>query len=104
MSRPGSSRSALPARLAPTTAGVVAAEVAAAAATEAAASLRLRLRLVDDERPAVHLVLVKFVDGLLRVFIRGHFDEREPARAARRHVTHDADAFDGAGLAEQIVQ
>jgi len=40
-------------------------------------------------------------DGGLSLFVGRHFDEAEPTCAARRHVAHDADGFNRAGLREQ---
>src|SRR5687767_9676475 len=77
-------------------------ESAAPAATAAESALGLRPRFVDHQRPAVELVFVQLTDRSLRLFVRTHLDEREPACAAGRHISHHADAVDLASLAEQL--
>jgi hypothetical protein len=100
-------RSALPARpasAAPASSTIAAAATAAATATEVAAANRLRPRLVDDQRPAIKLVLMEFVDRLLRVFVGRHFDKRKPARPAGGLVAHHAHVVDSSGAAEEFCQ
>ena len=81
------------------------ATTAAAAATAAAeAAFRLRPRFVHHQRAAVHLMLVELGDGLLRVVVVSHLDERESARAAGGHVAHHPDVVHLAGPAEQLRQ
>ena len=53
---------------------------------------------------AAHLELVELRGRLLRFLVGRHLDEREPARAARRGVTHDAHRLDRAGLAEEFLE
>jgi hypothetical protein len=95
------------------TAKVVAAVTStpAAAATESAASTatarptpatgRFRLRLIHDNRAPVHLMLMEFLDRLLRGLVIRHFDEAESARASRGHVAHDPGTCDIANSAEE---
>src|SRR5262245_35369896 len=104
---------ALPARLAPAAPAAATALVAvpaaaaaavAAAPAEAARSLGARTRLVDRQIAAAERIVVKLVDRLLRVFVRRHLDEREPARAAGGHIAHHLDRVDGAGRGEELLQ
>jgi hypothetical protein len=74
----------------------------ATAATPAKAPFGLRTRFVHHQRTTFHLMFVEFVDGFLRIFIRGHLDESKPARAAGGHVAHHADAVHLAGTAEEL--
>src|SRR5262245_691002 len=92
----------LPARLAASTAA--AAAIAAVSAAAAEAALRFRPRLVDGQRAPAHLVLIQFARRLLRFFVGGHLDEREPARPTRRGVAHHSNRFDGPGAAEELLQ
>ena len=78
------------------------AAAAAAATTASESTFRFWTRLVDDERPAVHLLLMELGDGLLGFFVRAHLDEREASRTACRHVAHHADGVHLAGPAEQF--
>src|SRR5258708_32787213 len=71
-----------------------------AAATESA--FRFRSSLVHHERATVHLMLMEFADGLRRILVVHHFDEREAAGAAGRHVPHHPDVVHLAGAAEQL--
>src|SRR5438094_257963 len=68
----------------------VTAAAPAAPATEAAAarSLGARARFVHREVPAAELMVVELVDRRLGLLVRRHLDEREPTRAAGRHVAH----------------
>ena len=84
-----------------TAAVVSAAAPASEAATGAGRELRLRLRLVDDERTPLHLVLVELGDGLLGLGVGGHLDEPESARPAGGHVAHDAHVLDSPHLREE---
>src|SRR5262245_14884343 len=94
----------LPARL-PAPAATAAAPIAAiAAATTTEPAFGLGPRFVDGQRTAAHLILVEFRRRLLRLFVRSHFHERKPARAASGGIAHHADRFDGAGLAEELLQ
>src|SRR6185295_5527329 len=93
----------LPARFR-TAARVAAAIAVSAAAAESARSFRLRTRLVDRQAAAAQLIVVQLGNGLLRLFVRAHLHEREPARPARGHVAHHLHRFDGAGAGEQVLQ
>jgi hypothetical protein len=73
-----------------------------AATTEVTTTDWLRSRLVHDQRAAIELVLMQFVDRLLCVVIGGHFHERKPARAASCLIAHDTDVVDGSRTAEQL--
>src|SRR5690606_23427869 len=89
----------LPARLAPAGPEAAAGEPAASAAATGA---RLtRTRLVDRDRPAAELRVVQRAGRLLRLVVRAHLHEPEPARAARGHVTDHLRALDRPILAEQ---
>jgi hypothetical protein len=43
-------------------------------------------------------------DRFLSLFVGRHLDERESARTAGRRITHDANRFDVAGAAEQLLE
>jgi hypothetical protein len=47
---------------------------------------------------------VEHLDCLLGVFLRRHFDERKPARAAGHAILHYVDRHYDAGLREMILQ
>src|SRR5450830_1519103 len=79
-----------------------AATAASASAASAESTFWLRPGFVHHERTSIHLVLVELGDGLRRVLVIHHFDEREPAGAAGRHVPHHPDVVHLAGLAEQL--
>ena len=64
---------------------------ASAVSSAAAAVLCLGPRLVDIKRAPPHLRAVQGRDGLLSVFVAGHFHKAEPARAPGIAVRHDAD-------------
>ena len=76
---------------------------AATAATEPAAG-RLGPCFVDREGAAAELCLVQLIDRALGVVVARHFDEREPAGPASRHVPHDADGIDRADLPEHLFE
>src|SRR5262245_52607005 len=105
----------LPAGLAPAAPAAAAAVIAAApaaaapaavpaAAAKAAGSLRTRPRFVDRQIAATERIVVQLVDRLLRVFVRGHLDERESACATRGHVAHHLDRVDRAGRGKELLQ
>jgi hypothetical protein len=60
-------------------------------AASATAALGLRARFVDVDGAAADLRTVQGRDGLISIFVAGHFDETESARAPRVAVGHDAD-------------
>src|SRR5262249_37927537 len=91
---------ALPARLAASAAAAAVAAESAAAAGE----FRFGSGFVHRQAAAAHLILIELGSGLLRFLVSGHLDEREPARAPRRGVAHDAHRFHRAGLAEELLQ
>jgi hypothetical protein len=94
---------ALPAWLAaPTTAATIPTAAASAAATEIAAADGFRPRFIHHQRPSIELILMEVVDRFLRVFVRGHFDERKATRAPRGLVTHHAHVVDSSGPAEEF--
>jgi hypothetical protein len=62
-----------------------------AASTTTTAALGLRARFVDVDGAAADLRTVQGRDGLISIFVAGHFDETESARAPRVAVGHDAD-------------
>src|SRR5829696_4846935 len=68
---------------------VVAATATPATASAAAAAeppFGLRAGFFHYERASIHLLFIGLGDGLLRVIVGRHFDERESAGAAGRHV------------------
>jgi hypothetical protein len=83
-----------------TTAAITTIASAPATATE----FRFGPRFIDDERPAAHVGSVEFLDGRLCILFGLHLNEREPARAARGVVAHDAHRLNGARLPEQILE
>src|SRR5262249_2809163 len=89
-------RSALPARLRAATTCVT--------ATEATRMLGLRPRFVDGEASPAELIGVQLGDGFLRLLVRAHFHEREPARAPRGHIAHHCNRFDGSRPREQLLE
>jgi hypothetical protein len=88
---------------APATASTASTPAAAIAASpaESASTFRLGPRFVHRERPAPELRRVQLRDGLLRIGVAAHLDERESAGAPRRHVAYDPYGLDGACLLEQ---
>src|SRR5579863_3018040 len=96
-------RAKLPARLA-TVAAAAAAEPAPAAPASASAELRLRAGFVNGESASAELRAVQLRDRLLGVGIRGHLDEREAARAARRVVPNHADRVHTTSPAEEFAK
>src|SRR5262249_8935250 len=89
-------RSALPARLRAATTCVT--------ATEATRMLGLRPRLVDGEASPAELIGVQLGDGFLRLLVRAHFHEREPAGAPRGHIAHHCNRFYGSRAREQLLE
>src|SRR5829696_3573373 len=89
----------LPARLPLASAAAVA---SAAPATAVESPFGLRAGLVHYERASIHLLFMELGDGLLRVIVGRHFDERESAGAAGRHVPHYPDVVHLARTAEQL--
>src|SRR5262245_28916219 len=82
---------------------------ASAATTETtaatAAARLLRASFVDDEIPASEVLSVHGVDGAIRLFVIGDFDESKTTRLAREAVTNQI--YCGGvdtGLCEKIVQ
>src|SRR5690349_14009774 len=61
------------------------------------------LGLVDDELASVHLKAVQGVDGFLALFIVGHLDETEAARAPGFAVDDDRRPPDLSVLGEQAL-
>src|SRR5206468_10690722 len=109
MPPPGAARECspiLPARLASARAAAAAAAAAviAAAAAKASRARRLRPCFIDGQRTATELLFMQLVDRGLRVRFRRHFDEREAACTARRHVAHHAYGLDRPGLTEQLFE
>src|SRR5579862_486329 len=92
----------LPARF--RTAPAAPASFAAAESAAAAAARLFRAGFVDREAASADLHCVELFDGFLRIFVRGHFDERESACAARHLIAHHVDRLDGPGLGEQFLQ
>jgi hypothetical protein len=66
-------------------AAVVTAADAAATATTAGA-FGLRSCFVHHQVPATEILTVQRVDRPVRIFVIVHFDEREPARLARKTI------------------
>src|ERR1700678_2173378 len=64
---------------------------ASAVAPAASGVFGLRTRLVHVERASTHLRAVQCGDGFFSVFIAGHLDKAEAARASGVAVGHDAD-------------
>ena len=85
------------------TAAAVTATASAAAAAESAAAF-LRLGFVDLEFTAVDFLAVELSDSILALFLGGHFDESETARAARFTVLDHIGRFDRANLAEKFTK
>ncbi len=89
---------------APATAAAVAATstaVTSTAATAAPASaattgaLSLRPRLVDHQVPSTEILTVQGVDGALRVFVIGYFNERETTRLSCKAIADQIDTRRG---------
>jgi hypothetical protein len=78
--------------------------VAESSATKPAPTRRLGTRLVHGKRATPELRLVQLINGLLRIVIVRHFNEREATRAPGSHVTHDTDRVDGSNSTEQLFQ
>jgi hypothetical protein len=76
----------------------------AVSATAESARGRLRTRFVDGQITTTKVVIVELANRVLGFLVRGHLDEREPARAAGIHVAHQIHAFDGADAREQAVK
>src|SRR4030095_11485199 len=75
-----------------------------AGAAAATRTRNLGSRLVDRQPPSAELLIVQLRDGVLRIVIRRHLDERETARAAGVAIAHDFDSFEMARLGEQILK
>jgi hypothetical protein len=71
------------------------------AAESTAAALGLRTRLVNGESSPAELIVIERGDGILRIFVRGHLDEREAARLAGGLVAHHIDGVDRPGASEE---
>jgi hypothetical protein len=89
---------------APTAATTATAAVAESSAAKPAPTRRLGTRLVHGQRAAPKLSLVQLINGLLRIVIVRHLDERKATRAPGCHVTHDTDRVDGSNSTEQLLQ
>jgi hypothetical protein len=68
------------------TAAMTAASAAVSAASATTASFSLRPRLVHYEITSAKILAVQSIDGAIRVFIAGNFDERETARLPGKTV------------------
>src|SRR5437899_5215864 len=90
--------SSLPARFGSATARGVAAEAAAASVR------RLRTRFVDGEAATADLVRVQLGDRPLRLFLRAHFDECEPACPPGGHVAHHFHRFARSRAREKLLE
>src|SRR5439155_26488450 len=90
-----------PARLGPAATRIAAIKPAAATA---ASERWLRTRFVDCEAAPAELKRVQLRDRLLRLFVRRHFDEREPARASCGHIAHHLDRLDGSGARKEFLE
>src|SRR5262249_7130521 len=76
----------------------------AAAATTAAARL-LPASLVDDQIAAAEVLSIHGIDGAIRFFVIGDFDESKTTRLARKAVTNQVHCGGvDTGLREKIVQ
>jgi hypothetical protein len=93
--------SATTAASAATTPSATTAAAEAATAAEAAATWRHRPGLVHRKRSAAEAVLVQFGDGILRVLVRRHFNEREAPAAAGLAIFRDTHRRHLASLCEQ---
>ncbi len=92
----------------PTTAAAAvaasAAATAAAVTTAATATAFLtRARFVDRQGTAVDVFAVDLADGIRRVLLGCHGDEREPAGLARDPVLHEENFGHGANGTEQVL-
>ena len=63
----------------------------APATTAPTRSFGLRAGFVDNEVPATEVLTVEAIDGAIRIFIVGNFDEGEAARLACEAVTNKTD-------------
>src|SRR5262249_20001152 len=85
---------ALPTRFSPPVAG-----------SETSAPRRLPAPgLVSRQDSAAHLCSVQRGDRVLRLLVRAHFHEREPARTARHLIAHHRHRFDGSRAREQLLE
>jgi hypothetical protein len=83
--------SAAPAAAATTTFPAALSATASAVASTASAMLSLRPRLIHIQSAATDLRAIQCGDGLVSIFIAGHFHKTESARAPGIAVGHDAD-------------
>src|SRR2546423_777583 len=85
-------------------AAVTAAAEASAASAAARPAVFARPGLVDGQGATAQLLAVELCDGRLALFLRGHLDEAEAARAARVAILDDRGRLDRTGLREQFAQ
>jgi hypothetical protein len=71
------------------------AAVSATSAATAAAALCLGTRFIHNEVSPAKILAVQGVDGAVRVFVIGNFDEGETARLPRETITNQIDAGGG---------
>jgi hypothetical protein len=62
---------------------------AATTATAAGRTLFAGTSLVDSERTALEVLRMEHLDGLFRVLLGAHLDEREPSRTTCHAILHD---------------
>jgi hypothetical protein len=82
------------------------ATVVSVTATEIASRRTVGLRACDvhNDRATLEIIVIEHLDGLLRFFVRGHFDEAKAAAAAGHLIHHDGSGCHRAGLAEVLSQ
>jgi hypothetical protein len=81
-----------------------AAAAAAAATTPTRRTFLTRPRFVNSQGAALEIFLVEHVDGLGRVFLGPHLDERKAPRATGGTVLHNVDCNHRARLGKVILQ
>jgi hypothetical protein len=94
----------LPARFAAWTATAPAAATTFMSTSARACIRRLRTGFIHRHATTHELGLVQLRDGLLRLFISAHLDERETTGTASGHVAHHAHGIHGANPAEELFQ
>jgi hypothetical protein len=94
-----------------TTAAAVAAATTAASATATAVAAATTwwasltwASFVYSQRTTFDGLAIEFSDCLLRVCVRGHRDEGEPARLAGELILHQRDLLDWSSLSEKILE
>lgn len=103
----------LPARLrAPSATTIAATEIAAAEAaasaaaeaTSATSAIFARFGFVNFQRATTYFLAIELFNSRSGFFLRGHFDEGEPARTSCITIFDNTGRFDCAGLGKQLLQ